>query len=257
MHENTWVFEHDPEPLSPEADEALRRIRVFLFAIRRPEWVTTAMLAGYTPETHSDGVYRASQVSGERPMWEWREWRALRPQRDPDLPDQVAELESFADRWRERGLAAAAGIVDPEDRKEMLGYLRAFDDYPSRTWRAKVTVACLKDLGNVNEEFYQVVARQLQAEGFFDALPRFEEVLSSVQDYIRGLPVDDVERRDIHEAREDAADWVRKWLQERRQQLAHLDEVDRTFLGLEALVPPPGFEPPLAFLVGFGAEAKA
>ena len=54
-----------------------------------------------------------------------------------------------------------------------------------------------------------------------------------------------------------AAGWVRKWLQERRQQLAHLDEVDRTFLGLEALVPPPGFEPPLAFLVGFGAEAKA
>jgi hypothetical protein len=32
---------------------------------------------------------------------------------------------------------------------------------------------------------------------------------------------------------------------------------ERAFLGLEALVPPPGFEPPLAFLVGFGAEAKA
>ncbi|MCU0692714.1 MAG: hypothetical protein MUF54_15040 [Polyangiaceae bacterium] len=258
MRPNTLVRDFDPTPLSPESEQTLRCARVFLYAIRRPEWIANAMLAGYGPDTHRDGVWTMSQLSGERPMWEWREWRALRPPRDPDLPDLVQKLDEFSMRWQERALAVARTAIDePDDREEVVGYVQGFQKYPSKTWHAKATVQRLKHMSDVPMEFYQVVARSLEAEGFKSELPDFEETLATVQDYIRSLAVDDQERQDIHSAREDWAPRVRHWLDERRAQFAHLDITDRTVLALGELVPPPGFEPDIAFLVGFGAEAKA
>jgi len=251
------IRDFDPEPLTAASEETLLRARVFLFTIKRPEWVTIAMMADYTPKIHNEGVWLTSQLSGERPMWEWREWRALRPTRDPDLPDLVAKLDAFAARWSERLKAASAAIEDPEDRREMLSYAEGTREYPSKTWGAKAKVQCIKAISEVPMEFYQVMARHLRAEGFDEELPAFEQTLKDVQHYIRTLPIDDEERRDIHRAREDAAHHVRRWLDDRRKQLASWDVSDRTVLALQDLVPPPGFETPIGLLAGFSAGAKA
>jgi len=247
----------DLPELSDDAAEMLRRARVFLYGVRRPPVVTTALLAGYTEAIHRLGCYQTGVLSGERSFGEWREWRALRPPRDPDLPELVAELLAFADKWQARALAAAEGIEDEEDRAEVTSFL-AGRTYPSKTWSAKARAQCIRKLGKVPAPFFRQVYNELAAQGIEDELGGFDETLSTVQDFIRQAPVDEAEIEDIRRRREDAASWLHAWLHERRDQLAAaLGEVDLTVLGLGPMVPPPGFEPPINLLYSFNLPAKA
>jgi hypothetical protein len=126
-----------------------------LYVVNLPEMQARVMLAGYTPQIHADGFYKATVLAGEWPFGEWRQWRSLRPPRDPDLPDLVAELEAFVDRWRPRALSAAANVADPDDRAELTQVLGGPLDRTSRTARAKAWVACVENLYKVPVPFYQ------------------------------------------------------------------------------------------------------
>jgi hypothetical protein len=251
------VRDLDREPLSPAAAVTLSRARVFLFGIAIPARQAAALLAGYTPDTHRDGVFRTSILSGERSFGEWRQLRALRPPRDPDLPELVASLEAFAERWRALSLAAAQRVEDAEDRAEIQACLEAGREYPSVTWRAKATVQLMRHLKKIPMASYQVVWNELAVQGFEDEVGSFDETLKTVQDWIERAPVDKAEVADMHRAREDAAGPVRDWLAARSAELDGFDELDRTVLGLGALEPPAGFEPPIALLADFRSPLKA
>ena len=248
----------DLPELSDESEETLRRARVFLFSIKRPEWIAPAMLAGYTPEIHQDGVYRTSLLSGERPFREWREWFALRPARDPDLPELIEKLKAFGDDWQQRALSIVrARVADDDERSELLRYIESDEPRPSRTWEAKSVIARLEYIESVPLDFYQGVWEGLCEEGFSEELSQFKSILREVQNWIRRAPLDASEMEDIQQSRERAAPLVRDWLEERRRQLAHLDVGDLTLLALGELIPPPGFEPSIDLLVGFRSGAKA
>src|SRR5690349_13160042 len=118
-----WLYEVDHVELSTRSRELLARISACLTAVRQPGTYARALLAGYTPETHSEGTYCAAWLAGQRPFHEWREWRALRPATDPDLPQLVDELDAFYQRWRPRALAAALVVDDPAEREELLSLL--------------------------------------------------------------------------------------------------------------------------------------
>jgi hypothetical protein len=257
LPEGALVRDLDHEPLSPDAEATLRRARVFLYGAAMPARRTALLLAGYGPDTHRDGVFRLSILSGERSFDEWRLWRALRPPHDPDLPEQVASLEAFADRWLALARAAAARLVDPGDRNEVETYLAEERTFPSRTWRAKAMVQRLRHLKDDPTTFYQEVADELAARSFEAELVAFDETLKAVQAWIGQAPIDEVELADMHRAREDAARHVREWLEARGAELAELDEVERTILGLGEVEPPAGFEPPIALLAKFEVPAKA
>lgn len=237
--------------LSPEATSTLRRGRVFLYGISRPEHHLAAWMAGYTQEIHQTGIFRLSIVSGERPFSEWREFQALRPPRDPDLPDMVAALDGHASRWRMRALDAAQDVPDPDDRAEMLFFLNGNEDLPSRTWRAKACIQRLESLASEGWEPSRTVWKRLCEHGIEQDLPAFHMTLGAVQEAIRQAPVDPAEIEDIQRQRERAAAQMRKWLEERRVQLCSFSQVQLAILGLGEVEPPPGFEPPIHVIAHF------
>jgi hypothetical protein len=255
---DTLLCELPLPELSPPADEQLTRIFAFLYIVNLQEIQARALLAGYTPEIHAEGVYRASLMRGERPFGEWRQWRALRPPRDPDLPELVAELDRFADHWRARALAAALAAPDPDDRAELEAYLGDSFEHPSRTWRAKACIQCIEHLARVPAPFYRDTWAALVAQGIQTELPRFREVLKTVQDFIIDAPLDDGELAEIHTMREQGADGVRAWLTARRDQFAgHFTEGTLELLALGERVPPPIPPVPLSLLADFGPTAHA
>ncbi|MEO7327213.1 MAG: hypothetical protein ABI193_01455 [Minicystis sp.] len=245
--------------LSPRAQEQLARICMCLYVVNRPELQARAILAGYTPEIHAEGVYFASLAAGERSFREWRTWRSLRPPRDPDLPDLVTELERFAVLWRSRALAAAAGVPDAGDRGELEAYLDDAIDRPSRTWTAKASVARVEHLASVPLPFYQDTWAALVAQGITTELPRFHEVLETVQRVIAAAPLDADELADLQAAREKGAASVEAWLNARRDQFAgHFVEETLALLALGERAPPPlSPEVPLALLAHFRPAAQA
>jgi len=170
----------------------------------------------------------------------------------------MGQLEDFATRWQKRALAIVnARIVDEPRREETFALLGATREYPSTTWRVREFVRSLRVVCSNPIELCENLGKGLQAEGLDDELSRIEAVLEVVQLHIRGLPLDDGEKREIHEMREDYAARVSNWLEERRAQFAHLELADRTSLGLEAVVPALVFEVSLDQLIGFGAQARA
>lgn len=232
-------------PLSDAADETLRRARAFLFGMSRGGFWTKGVLHGYSENIHSAGVLHFRVGTAERAFGEWREWRALRPPRDPDLLALVGQLAAFRERWREEAEEALSAIPDPGDREEARCYLLENDERPSRTWRAKAFVARLRGLQKV--EIYEPAWHALVARGLLEELPAFERTLTDVQDFLRTAPVDDAELADIQDEREKAAMALGKWLADRKEELAPaLDEADLLLLGLGEVVPPP-FEGPSAF----------
>ncbi|WP_437593731.1 hypothetical protein [Sorangium sp. So ce1000] len=248
----------DLPPLSPSAHEQLTRLCAFLYVVRLPEIQTRALLAGYTPEIHAEGVYGASLVRGERSFGEWRQWRSLRPPRDPDLPDLVAELDRFANRWQPRALSAAAEVPDADDRGELEDYLGTSVERPSRTWRAKACIQRIEHLAKVPMPFYQATWAALVAEGIQAELARFHEVLKTVQDFIATTPLDADELADIQAAREEGAASVNAWLTTRRSQFAgHFTEETLNLLALGEPVPPPLPDVPLSLLAHFRPAARA
>lgn len=244
--------------LSPWAQERLTRICAFLFVVNRPEIVASALLAGYTPDIHAGGIYRASVVSGERSFGEWRQWRALRPPRDPDLPALVAELDRFVDEWQPRVMAAVAATADEGDRDELTSYLGDSVKRPSRTWQAKSWAARVEHLAKVPEPFYQAAWAALVKEGIEADLVRFHEALATVQAHIREAPLDADELSDIQAMREEGAASVQEWLDERREQFkGHVDAKTLELLALGERVPPPLPDVPLHLLASFGPTARA
>ena len=245
----------DLPPLSQSADETLRRVRVFLFSAQLPAWQTLLLLAGYSPKEHEHGVFLTSLLSGERSFEEWRQWRSLRPPTDPDLPELVAHLSAFASLWLPRAQAATREVIEEiGDRDEILHYLEDTSGR-SETWRAKGIAARLRHMQKI--DFYAPVWRALVDQGIEEDLKAFDLVLEAVQAYIRDAELDQVELDEIGRSREDAAREVRKWLDKRCEQLAHLNEEDLAVLALGEVIPPPGFEPPIAILAMMGAGGSA
>jgi hypothetical protein len=250
------LSEFDLPPLSQEADEALRRARVFLFSARLPAWQTLLLRAGYTPKQHEDGVSWARILSGEGSFAEWRLWRSLRPPRDPDLPERVTQLSAFARRWLPQAQETARGVIDdPDVLAVILNSLSGLLEYPSETWKANAFAACLR--GMESEPLYQPVWTALLGQGIQQDLAVLDRALSDVQAYIRDAKLDRAELDDIGRSREHAAVNVRRWLDERREQLVDIDEEDLAVLALGPVVPPPGFSPPIALLARFRATGSA
>ncbi|WP_437947938.1 hypothetical protein WME98_45615 [Sorangium sp. So ce296] len=255
---NTLLRDLALPALCPSADEQLRRICAFLYVVGLPEVQTRALLAGYTPEMHAEGVYRASLVGGERSFGEWRRWRSLRPPRDPDLPDLVAELDRFVNRWRPRALSAAAEVADADDRDELEDYLGASFERPSRTWRAKAFVQGIEHLAEVPIPSYRATWAALVAEGIQTELTRFHEILKTVQDFLATTPLDADEIADIQAAREEGAASIDAWLTARRREFAgHFTEETLNLLALGKAVPPPLPDVPLSVLARFRPTARA
>jgi hypothetical protein len=254
---NTRLRDLALPPLSDDSEAALRRARVFLYGIARPARQAQAILAGYTPDIHRDGVFKLSLLSGERSFGEWRDWRALRPPRDPDLPREIAVLAAFAEDWLARALAATSAIADEGDREEVCSMLKMDIDRSCATAKAATIVGRLRPLPNAVWEPYGVVGRALEDAGFTAALADFDRHLRTVQDAIRQAPLDKAEIADIHASRESAARHVREWLDARRTQLASFHPDELAILGLGETVPPPGFEPPIQELAAFVAPAQA
>ena len=247
----------DQTPLSAASAEVLSRARVFLFGVAHMGRKVPAMLAGYTVDDHRHGVYLTSHVSGERGFHEWRFLRGLRPPRDPDMPDEIAALERFADRWLSLAQDAARTIDDDDDRAELLSYLSMDRTYASRTWRAKAVVQVVRGLAKPPCEPYTAVWRALAVDAFDAEVVAFDETLLAVQRRVEHGPLEADELADMHGAREDAAKLTRAWLDERATQLAPLGADELTVLGLGDVVPPDGFEPPIALLSAFALAGEA
>lgn len=245
--------------LLPPTRELLQRTRACLYVVTRPEIQARAILAGYTPEIHAQGIFCASLVLGERSFGEWRQWRSLRPPRDPDLPELVAELEQFLDRWRPRVMAAVADVPDAGDRGELESYLDGPIERTSRTARAKAWVARIEGLAKVPAAFYADTWAQLVAQGIATELPRFHEVLKTVQGFIVTASLDADELAEIQAAREASASSVEEWLNARRDQFAgYFSDETLILLGLGELVPAP-MPPEISIyaLAEFRAAARA
>jgi hypothetical protein len=217
---HTWLCELDPEPLSRRADDALRRLAMFLVAIQRPHLQTPAMLASYDERTHNEGAYLASWLAGEQSLERWRLTWARKPGIDPDLPEEIAALEAFVAAWHPRALAAAEAVEDPGDRGEVLSYLDGNLDRPSRVWRASAWIARVEHLAEVPVELYQTTWRALLAQGFAPELARANEVLERVRSFLATGPLLAGEIAAIHDARESTAPDAERWLEARRAQLA-------------------------------------
>jgi hypothetical protein len=256
---HTWLCELDTEPLSLRADEALRRLAMFLCAIQRPHLQTPALLAGYDEQTHLHGAYLASWIAGEQSLERWRITWALKPRVDPDLPDEIAALEAFVAAWQPRALAAVEVVEDPGDREEVRSYLGGELDRPSRVWRASAWIARVEHLAKVPADGYETTWRALVAEGFVPELARANEVLETVRRSLAEGPLLAGELAAIHAARESSAADAERWLAARRVQLAgHLSAESLFVLALDEGVPPPlpaGVH--IADLAGFAIAAKA
>jgi hypothetical protein len=252
------VRDLDPLPLSDRADEQVRRICVFLHVVNLPVAQTRALLAGYTPEIHADGVFRLRLLSGYFSFAEWRERQALRPHRDPDLPELVSALDHFRATWQPRALALLDRVTGEDDRAELEFYLADVADCPSRALRAKEWASRVEHLPTVPLSCYQAIWGALAEQGIEDELQQFKSTLEVVQDFIRDAPLDADELADMHEQRERAREAVEEWLDHRREQLAeHVDDETQTLLGLGELVPPPLPDVPLELFARFGSGARA
>lgn len=138
-------------------------------------------------------------------------------------------------------------LADEGDRNEALVYIGGDLERPSRTWTAKLFVACLRAMER--DPIFKPVWGALVERGILEELPSFDQALADVQDFIRRAPVDEEEIAEIQRGREDAAAQLQRWLDDRERELAPvLDEVDMMVLGLGDLVPPP-FTGPSAFMV--------
>ncbi len=233
-------------PASERVSEAFSRMVVFLHGVMQADTKVRAILAGYDRSTHATGVYLAEHLAGQRTFFEWRIQYSLRPPRDPDLPEQIAELEAFVDRWKPIAARAVATPTDELDREELQALLQEPLVLPSRVWRAKQWIQCLESLGTVPVEFYQVAWAELVRAGVEEELSHVREVLKVVQEFIRNAPLEAPEREDLALAREATADVALAWLRDRRQQLAtKLGPETCTVLGLGDLVPPQPPEVPI------------
>lgn len=220
-------------PPSKRVSNTLSRMSAFLEGVMLPSTKVRAMLSGYTPDAHSMGVYLAEHLAGQRPFSEWRINYSLRPPRDPDLPELVAELDAFREKWLPVVTRAAATISDPLERLELQDVLRDPVNKRSRVWRAKAWVRIATHLKNIDLDFYQVAWTELERAGFADELPRFNQALEIVEAYIRDAPLEDIELEDIANAREATGRCGLVWLEERRKQLeGHLHEDTLAVLGL-------------------------
>lgn len=234
------LCELDSVELSPRAGEQLARIRAFLYVVNLPQVQTSALLAGYGPEIHSDGAHRASLVSGERSFHEWRTWRSLRPPRDPDLPELVEQLDRFRRSWQRRALEAARTIEDGHEREEIERQLSRGSERPSRTWRAKAWAAAIAELARGPLQSHQGTWARLVEQGIEPELERFHDILVAVQEHIRNAELDAEELADIHRHREEAVVGVEEWLDARRRQFAErMAEETLVLLALGEPVPPP------------------
>ncbi|MBN8615643.1 MAG: hypothetical protein J0L92_33920 [Deltaproteobacteria bacterium] len=244
-------------PLSREAEETLRRLHVFLFSIAQGRFWVPVALAGYTTDEHARGVFLARGLRGDNSFGIWRVSRSRRPPRDPDLPEQVAALARFLEKWRPRVLAALDVYPDPDDREQLR---TLFEERPeeatrSTTWKTWSFTNLFEYLPK--GEFYQPLWQEIVRQGVEAELAECKGVLDDVHAYLRDVPLEQEELDAIAESLEGYGRSAAKWLDERRKQLAALDPSDLEVLGLGETVPPPGFEPPLVLLSHIPSAGRA
>lgn len=245
---STNLFELPLPPLSEAADEAVRRARAFLFGVAQGGFWMRAVLHDYTESAHRIGVFLFSIATAERSFGEWREWRALRPSRDPDLPELVEKLAAFRDRWLPRALECLAALEDEGDRDECRVYIGEDELRPSRTWTAKAFVQRIRHMER--DPLFAPVWSALVARGVVEELPDFDRALGDVEAFLRAAPLTDEELADMQRGREKAASDLARWLEERERELGPaLNDAELRLLGIGDMVPP-RFEGVSAFLLG-------
>lgn len=235
---NTPLCELDRTPLSPHGEETLLRLSGFLCKVGLPVLKVAALLCDYSKDVHQTGVYYATHLAGRRPFWEWREWRSLRPPVDPDVPEQVARLDSYCKKWEPLVHDAVMVLADAEDRDELLSYLER--DRPSVTWRSRSWMRAVSNLKKVPVPSYQATWEHVRKLGFDVDYARFQRLAESVQDAIRQAPLHECELEEIHEHREEFARRSRDWLDQRRQSFqSTFDKEQLSLLALGEPVPQP------------------
>jgi hypothetical protein len=214
-------------------------LRVFLYVVANEAPIRErALLAGYTPSTHEMGLYLASHLAGQRSFGEWREWRSLRPSRDPDLPEVLDQLEATVARWRPPALQLVAGMSDELDRVELEAILGE-REASTRVRRARLFIGALEHVRERVLPTFGELWDALAAQGIEPDLARARELLEDTRNYLRSEPLTDDELREMDAARESLVRWVQDWLDERRKQLeAHLDLEALVLLGLGDITPP-------------------
>lgn len=235
------LCELDRQPLSSRADEALRRVGAFLYVVNRPAVQLQALLAGYNADIHGTGAYAASWLAGERWFEEWRLLWAQKPRVDPDLPEELDELDALVAEWQPRVLAAVAAVevAPPDERAEIAAYLGSKRDEPTRCWRASAWVARVEHIRAVPLASFQATWQALVDRGIQPALRRATELLVTVRRFLYEAPLEAPELAAMHAARERLASDVERWLDERRRQFAGLLSEDTLrLLALGEPVPP-------------------
>jgi hypothetical protein len=237
----------DLPALCVESQETLRRVRVFLFGVAQGGfWVKTA-LAGYTPQIHSSGIFLTSWLSGERAFGDWREVQALRPVREPNFPELVEKVHLFYSQWQPRLQTLIADVEDEDAQAELTTLMIDQENsYPTKTQQAKAFAQRLRALCRVPE--YGVLWEKLIAWQILPELEAFESTLHDLQEAIRQAPLSEQELEDIQHFREQCAEQVQSWLDDRLEQFSEFDGSDLAILGLGQVVPPPGFDAPISML---------
>ncbi|MBN8613468.1 MAG: hypothetical protein J0L92_22935 [Deltaproteobacteria bacterium] len=232
-------------------------MHVFLFSIAQGRFWVPVALAGDTSDEHARGVFLARGLRGDDSFGLWRVSRARRAPRDPDLPEQVAALERFFRKWRPLILEAIDVYPDPADRHELHLFLDERPEETERgiTWNTWSFTNCFEYLAK--GELYGPLWKRLVEQGVEAELAECKAVLEDVHAYLREVPLEQEELDAIAQSLEGYGESVRKWLDERRRQLASLDPSDIEVLGLGETVPPPGFEPPLVLLSHIASVGRA
>jgi hypothetical protein len=201
--------------LGERADEVLRRARMFVFAVAQGGFWVRAAMAGYTPQAHGIGLYLVSWLGGERSFEEWRSVRASRSTKDPDLPDAVAELRAFLERWQPLARSVAEGIEDADLREEVLSELSDEGRQPRTITARAIALAELLASFAVGEA-YETFWRGLVAEGIEAAAARAKIVGEEARTHVENEAFVAGELEEIQLERERIADGVQRWLDERR-----------------------------------------
>lgn len=218
--------------LSEQASIVIDRGYAFLSGITHPRLQIPALLGGYTPDHHAHGIYLVACASGHRSFGEWREWRVLRPPRDPDMPAHISELGAFVSKWVATARQIAGECADEQERAEIEALFDPHEGSRATVWQARALAGVLQTIDREPWMLGQTLALKLRALGALRDVARARVVLDEVEAHLRAAALDDEELRAMAEEREVMAEHLRSWLAERRAGLGGLSRAELEALGL-------------------------
>lgn len=235
--DSTLLSDLSLSPLSDQASAVVHRGYAFLSGITHPQLQVPALLGGYTEEVHAHGRYLLRCALGHRPFGEWRDWWAVRPPRDPDMPAHVSELGAFVSKWTAIVHQTIRECCDEEEREENEALFAPHEASPATVWQARFLAGVLETVKTRPWTLGRILADKLRSLGVLRDVARARVLLDEVEAPLLAAPLDDEELRAIAEEREMMAEQLGKWLEERRAQLTALPDAEREALGLGARVP--------------------